>query len=157
MIEFNGYLTGKSFLFLQKKDQSLGRKAVCFGFLGCAPIIYSFGILLRDPKSIYFAFYLIALPICLMLTFIPKSKKQVKKMTPYRIFVEGDIITSVTEMNVETKFIEDVKTVRDYGEFYELIFPFGKISHNFICQKSLLSKGSLEDFEKLFEGKLTRR
>ena len=35
-------------------------------------------------------------------------------------------------------------------------FIFGKISDKFICQKDLLTKGSLEEFERIFEGKIKR-
>ena len=52
--------------------------------------------------------------------------------------------------------IGDAKQVRDFGEFYEIVFLFGKISDKFICQKNLLTKGTLEQFESLFNGKLQR-
>ena len=52
--------------------------------------------------------------------------------------------------------ISDAKQLRDFGEFYEIVFPFGKVSDKFICQKNLLTQGTLEEFEKLFEGKTTR-
>ena len=57
---------------------------------------------------------------------------------------------------MEYRNIEDVKCVRDFGEFYELVFPFGKISEKFICQKDLLSKGTLAEFEALFGDKILR-
>ena len=41
--------------------------------------------------------------------------------------------------------------------WYEIVFPFGKISSNFICQKNLIFKGSLEEFEDLFNGKIVKR
>ena len=37
-----------------------------------------------------------------------------------------------------------------------MVFPFGKVSEKFICQKSLLSEGTLEDFEKLYIGEWKR-
>jgi len=50
-----------------------------------------------------------------------------------------------------------VKKVYDYGEFYFISFYFGKISCYFICQKSLLTQGTIEDFEKLFDGKIVKK
>ena len=41
--------------------------------------------------------------------------------------------------------------------FYFIKFPFGKYSDKFICQKSLLTQGTLEEFEALFEGKIERK
>ena len=78
-------------------------------------------------------------------------------MTPHRIYLENDTITCIAEKYVETKFWEDVKVVNDYGEFYELIFPFGNASDKFICQKSLLSNGKIEDFENLFGEKIVKK
>ena len=157
MIKFDGYLTGSALHLFRKRGRSFGRKILVFSFVACAPIFHSMGILLRQPPWVVFlAFYAILLPVLLLVLLIPPSKKEAKKMTPKRIFVDGDMITSVTEMNTETKFVEDVKTVKDHGEFYELVFPFGKISHNFICQKELLAQGTIEEFEALFEGKIVR-
>lgn len=53
--------------------------------------------------------------------------------------------------------IKDVKNVYDHGEFYDLVFPFGKISGKFICQKNLLTEGTLAEFEALFDGKIVRK
>ena len=61
------------------------------------------------------------------------------------------------EKFTESAAIEDVVKLVDYGEFYDLSFPFGKLNDKFVCQKSLLSKGTLEEFEALFEGKIIRK
>ena len=53
--------------------------------------------------------------------------------------------------------ISDVKKVVDHGEFYELSFVFGKVSDKFICQKSLLTKGTLEEFKAMFGDKVYRK
>ena len=77
-------------------------------------------------------------------------------MLPKRIVADEESITCTTDKEIVTKWITDVKQVIDHGEFYELVFPFGKISTNFICQKELLTKGTLEQFERLFEGKISK-
>ena len=77
-------------------------------------------------------------------------------MTPKKIFVQDEYIVCTADKWTEAKAVSDVKVVRDFGEFYDLVFPFGNASEKFVCQKSLLSKGTLEDFEALFEGKLER-
>lgn len=157
MLEFKGHLTGKSLSFFQRRQRILGQKLLLFSFIGCFPIIYICGVLLRNPKSTMLLFYLVVLPLCFLFTFIPKSKKETLQMTPHRIYLENDTITCIAEKYVETKFWEDVKVVNDYGEFYELIFPFGNASDKFICQKSLLSNGKIEDFEKLFGEKIVKK
>lgn len=100
----------------------------------------------------YLSFYLI-FPL---LVRIPRSKKEQAAVLPKRIYTERNSIVCVAEKYQERKKIADVKLVRDFGEFYELVFPFGKYSEKFICQKSLLSKGTLNAFEALFPGKIVR-
>ena len=66
-------------------------------------------------------------------------------------------IVCIAEQYKESKPISDVSKVIDCGSYYDIRFPFGKLSDKFICQKDLLTKGSLEKFEELFEGKIRRR
>ena len=54
------------------------------------------------------------------------------------------------------KPISKVKKVIDMGEWYYIIFKFGDISNSWICQKDLITQGTIEDFEKIFEGKIKR-
>ena len=86
-----------------------------------------------------------------------KGKKKKESYLPYRIFTDEEYVVCITKKNEEYRLIKDVKLVYDYGEWYEITFPFGKKSSNFIYQKSLLTKGTLEEFEALFEGKIVRK
>ena len=53
--------------------------------------------------------------------------------------------------------MEGIKGVRDFGEYYVLIFrDLGDFSQ-IICQKDLLTNGTIEQFEELFDGKLVRK
>ena len=88
--------------------------------------------------------------------YLPKSEKEKKQITPNRIYTDGRSIVCVTEKYTEHRDVHDVKQVLDNGEYYEIIFRFGQISSRFICQKNLLKRGTLRDFEKLFKGKIVR-
>ena len=77
-------------------------------------------------------------------------------MIPKKIVTDNDYIISIADKYSDSRNINDVKLVRDFGEFYEIIFPFGKISEKFICQKNLLVKGTIEEFEALFGDKIVR-
>lgn len=155
MIEFDGYISGAA----EKRFYSKSWEIVPFGLL-CAALVVT-------PMVVYISyrmqswmpmvgyciiFALIPISLC-----IPKSKKEKLAMLPKRIYIEEDHIVCIAEKYSESKLIQDVKRVIDHGEFYELSFPFGKFSEKFMCQKSLLSKGTLEEFEALFEGKIVRR
>ena len=78
-------------------------------------------------------------------------------MLPNRIWLDEDYIYCQAKAYLEQKCIDDVKRVYEYADFYELCFPFGNISIRFICQKSLLTQGTLEEFESLFKGKITKK
>ena len=77
-------------------------------------------------------------------------------LLPKRIYSDGESITCVGANYIESKLIGDETLVRDFGEFYELVYPFGKISDKFICQKDLLTQGTIEDFEALFKNKIVK-
>ena len=80
---------------------------------------------------------------------------------PFTITINnGNIINSYFEKSglvFGTKSLSRVKKVIDAGEWYYVIFRFGDIGNSWICQKNLLTQGTIEDFEKLFENKIVRK
>ena len=154
MIEFNGYLTGSAEKYFFEKSTYLGRMYLMFGIIAMLPVAIFLAI------QIDFLFvggmYCLAAITYLVLSFIPKSKKKKLSVTPKRICIDKDSMTCHADKYVESKFVKDVKQVLEFEEFYEIQFPFGNISDKFICQKDLLVKGSLAEFEELFEGKIRK-
>lgn len=154
MIEFNGYLTGFAKKHFLNKSVRFVQYSYIVAIILMSPTLFAFMIKLLNPTQIVIiCFGAIIIPF----TFQIKTKKGKQKITPKRIYVKDNTIVCITDTYTESKFIDDVKEVRDYGEFYYLIFPFGKISTSFVCQKNLLSNGTLEEFEALFEGKVVRK
>lgn len=155
MIEFSGYLSGSAEAFFYKKSRYLGLGFLLVGMILVLPTIIVLSVRLNDaaPTIVYCAIF----PVLCLLSLIPKRKKEKRRLTPKRIYTEDDCITCVANGYVETKFVDDVKMVVDHGEFYEIIFPFGKVSDKFICQKDLLTQGSLQSFEELFKGKVIKK
>ncbi len=124
-----------------------------------ATLAVLFPFILYTLKNGYYDFLICFAPAFVAITLIPlipKTKKQKLQLTPKRIFTDGETLTCVGENYTESMLIGDEKEVRDYGEFYVLVYPFGKVSEKFVCQKKLLTKGSLEEFEALFEGKIKK-
>ncbi len=152
MIEFDGYLTGDAEKHFWKQSSGLFLKFFLFGLLVCIPPCIT-GI----RSNFWFPFYLlfICFVMILIVLYLPKTKKS-RSMTPKKIYFEDGYIICIADQYTESRSISDVKKVRDFGKFYELVFPFGKSSEKFICQKVLLVKGSLEEFEALFPNKLER-
>ncbi len=155
MIEFNGYLTGFAEKHFFRKSRILGQNILLVSSFIILPAIVSVAIRIQNWTPILIWLFAFAgIPLIVM---IPKGKKEKIQITPKRIYVEDEYIVCVADRYTESRLVSEVKTVRDFGEFYEMIFPFGRISDKFICQKSLLTKGSIQDFEALFSGKIVNK
>ena len=154
MIVFDGYLSGVSEKWFHKRNRDFGRNIFLIALLIFLPIVIFISI--NKHNWLLTCLYSLLFVIIPLLTLIPQSEKEKKAVTPKKIVVSEEQIVCYADKYEETRCIYDVKVVKDYGDFYELIFPFGKISNKFICQKNLLSKGTLKEFERLFEGKIIR-
>ena len=78
---------------------------------------------------------------------------------PKRVYVDTEEESIVHECEKMERFhmLYSVERVLDYGEWYYFIFNYANRDLYFVCQKSLLTNGTLEEFEELFEGKIERR
>ena len=156
MIEFSGYLSGNAERYFWKRSATLGQILILIGMLVCLP--FPLGFVDRSnnwyPVIGYLAFWMFFI---LIFPFLHKSKKDKEKMLPFKITIQDDYIVVQTKTGSESRKIDEVNVIYDYGEWYAFAFPVGKVSMNFICQKDLLSKGSLKEFEDLFEGKIINK
>lgn len=74
-----------------------------------------------------------------------------------RLIVDDKTISTTAiggKKPMKTVPLTKVKTVLDMGQWYDIIFKHGDITNSWTCEKSNLVKGTLEDFERLFEGKI---
>ena len=149
MIEFDGYLTGVAKNHFFRRWSHFVRTIIVISMAGVLCPIVLFFVNRGDWKS------LTVIAVCFAVVFLCTFlQKKDQKLLTKKIVISEETITCITDKQSESRLIFDVKTVRDYGEFYEILFPIGKVSFSFICQKSLLSKGSLEEFESLFHDKI---
>jgi len=156
MVEFTGQLTGRAEKCFIRKSRRTGLSFVGFGCVLTVPfVVFISKAVFHDDLFMYMM--IPALCMLPLLCLIPKSKKEHLAMLPKRIYLNKNHVVCVADRYSESKLIQDVAKVIDHGEFYELRFPFGKLSEKFICQKKLLSKGSIEEFERLFAGKIVKR
>ena len=86
----------------------------------------------------------------------PKGKDYELIMTK-RVTIDGNCLESEGDQLTEARSIDQIKCVIDYGEWYKIIFRFPNKSQRFICQKDLITQGTIEDFETLFADKIIRR
>lgn len=82
-------------------------------------------------------------------------KKDILKMLPMRITMQDDILSAENEKGIASKEIEREKQVIDGGEWYFIEFYYPKCPI-FICQKSLITTSTIEEFESMFEGLIVR-
>ncbi len=103
---------------------------------------------------------LMVIPGILLITLVcipPRKKKDFDRIMPNMVKIDGDEIECRSDAFEEFRMLYDVTEVLDFGEWYQILFTFSSKSYLFICQKSLITEGALEDFEKLFEDKITRK
>ena len=161
MIEFSGNLSGLAKSYYYKRERMFGIKITLITLVIAYPLILIMAYFLHNefnrPILVLTCAYLptfILFPLLILI--IPMDKKG----SPKKIFTDEEYIVVVIEYGQGQeiyKLISDVESVKDFGEFYALQFPIrAGISNAFICQKDLLTKGTLKEFEALFEGKIVR-
>ena len=156
MIEFNGYLTGTSQKFFCKQIVKLQQKIILFTLIPIFIILMIVFYLVFDVIALYPEVIISEIILSALALLLPniQTKKEKEKITPQKVYIENDMIVSKSNAAVDTRFMKDVKEVRDYDEFY--YFVFKAYSYRFVCQKDLLTQGTIEEFESLFAGKIKK-
>lgn len=161
MIEFKGEQTGKCREFLFKKYGKIYRTI----FLVTAVLFVIVGLWLSTLEGGFFdtlskvAF--IGVVLMVVIAFLPFGKMEPKKVLAQRIYIDTEEETIIREhdsSDVKEVFhmLNTVEKVLDYGEWYYFDFAYGDKDNCFACQKDLLTQGTLEEFEALFQGKIER-
>lgn len=163
MIEFNGLITEENQLNRMKKID----KTVFFVFFGGLILIWIIIILFELIFSDVLQELWLECVACsaIMLGLIFLSMKTPKKvvlrfrLSPHIIITEKDLSIELRSNGKEvwrTRKITNVKKILDCGEVYYIIFKFGDITNSWICQKSNIVNGSINEFEVIFQSKIVR-
>ena len=87
------------------------------------------------------------------------TKREQKELFPTRAVFYADkdhsVLFECPKRRLEL-YREDIRRVLDMGAYYYLDIPF-QSGRGMVCQKSLMTIGTEESFEKLFEGKIERK
>ena len=84
-------------------------------------------------------------------------EKTLQSMIPKKVSIEEDgYIEAEWEDFSMGKSMSSVKKLIDYGGCYHIVFYFPK-EKDIFCQKNLITKGTIDAFERLFEGKIVRK
>ena len=156
MIEFYGELSEKSKQYLLKENSLIGLLAGIF-------IVIVFGTVTVVIAQIFnlwillwiIPFYVLVALIAMFAPYLQK-KKTLSLLIPKKISIDEENIYYDLEKISEYKPLYSVKRVFDYGDLYLIKFYFPRVS-GYVCEKSLIKQGSIEEFEKIFEGKIERK
>ena len=160
IIEFNGELSQESKRYILKQQHKIGVICYFITFILFSAFILFFGyttgtITYLLPFEILFLIWII---IMIMFPKLNISQKIMKEYYPRQVIITKEEISfeNISYESYCCKKLIDVKKVIDCGNFYyfKFYFPF---NHNCVCQKDLITKGTLEEFEKLFEDKIVRK
>ena len=159
MLEFKGELSDickKSIL----KEQSITGVIVAFivAIFG-GVIVITLAYILNWMELLFFLIPLILIvPIIASAPYLQKNKT-LEISVPQRIVIDGKEESLYIALGKPTRIIKksllSIKSVEDNGDWYYLKLRFPKLG-GFICQKNLLTEGSIEEFEALFQGKWGR-
>ena len=153
MIEFTGQPSFEVHKHIYQKTRRMLHIVSSIAWFVLLVPIASFTI--NHNMALFLYGYLAMLPFLNLVVLLCQPSKK-KPMMPGAILIDNEYIEYQSQQATVCRNISDVKVVRDYGEFYDIISYFGKGSDFYVCQKDMLSRGTLEDFEKLFEGKIVR-
>ena len=100
-------------------------------------------------------FFLILIPFPFLATITP-NEKDLPTYLPSKVTIDTKAgeITAESSRFCTDAYIDDVVKVLDYGEWY--LIHVGDRDGRFICQKDLLTSGTLEEFETIFGDKIQR-
>lgn len=160
MVVFSGELSNNGKKFLLKKNAFIG--FIVSLIITLIALVIVVMIALMYELWIAFLFLLPFLLIILLATLAPylQREKTLKLIAPSKIVFNGEtgyiqVFLKESEIIIE-KPVSKVKSVIDEKEWYYLKFNFLKLD-GLICQKSLITEGTIQEFEKLFEGKIIRK
>ena len=154
MIEFRGKITGKTQNYMLKRSSRLGLIA---GIIIIIPFIIITIIAIFTWDWIA-SLFIPCLIFGVVISGMPANKKYYDNILPSSVYLsnDGNIVSSSPKFKY-IKPISRVKRVIDYGEWYHIFFDFKYRNGQFVCQKNLIVTGSIEEFEKLFDGKIIRK
>ena len=148
MIEFSGELTGESKRFVIKNMRR--------GLFIVSMIVF---LVFAIPTVVFamaynYLFFIFLIPVSIVLLNPFCQGKNMKKPFNIKITVVEDEVIYEHETVYNSYAISEVEEVIEYEEYYHILF--NNFNKNYVCQKDLLTKGTIEEFEALFEGKITR-
>lgn len=152
MIEFKGKINGRALKFQAKRYRKM---FILSCFAAAVPMLLLHGWLYLS-LIVIFSVLCIGLP----LFFILIPTRFWGMLAPKRVYIDLEdrtIVSEITGPREVFRMIDDIVEVKDYGEFYTFKFTSLKEYIHFVVQKDLITQGTIEEFEEIFEEVLVRK
>ena len=153
MIEFQGELSAECKKYILKRE-------ACISLISASIVATVICIAIVVAIFMIHWIFVIAVPVLIVfvaLSAVRPSPKYYSRIIPKHITIENDEILSEGEKFCYKRTVTQVKKVLDMDGWYYILFYYPYRNSRFICQKDLLTMGSFNDFEKLFEGKIIKK
>lgn len=162
MIEFSGHYSDKICLNLaKKKNIYAGKIFLLFSIIGGGGATLISSLMHNKIQYEFLCLFIILLVLSIFIFVSPPKARVLRFNEWHSIVLDNDVICKTIyhgEQIVECRAIKKIKKVIDYGDCYYMIFDFfNDPSATWVCQKDLMVKGSVEEFERLFMGKIVRK
>ncbi|MCL2822176.1 MAG: hypothetical protein FWD86_03140, partial [Firmicutes bacterium] len=157
MIEFSGKTSDQS-----KKASKINGSMLSWALLLTAAVLIIAGCMavwIINHDWVMFALAMLSIPALIwILCKRPQKISSLDQTLEYTIHINSDIVVIINKMftsriEVATSKVRKAKDMKSY-----YLLTFGLLgSGPWVCQKDLIVKGTIEDFERLFEGKIVRK
>ena len=151
MIVFEGQITGeclKEYKKMHKIEVFIALISLFFSWI----IVNALAIYISNNE--WFAMLVISICIfCASLFLVVILYVRSKPWNKICIDSTNNTISFSRSKKVTCIKLDKISTVDDRGEFYSI----PEIDTAVLCQKSLLVEGTIEEFEKLFDGKIIKK
>lgn len=155
MIEFSGTVSEKCHEDRMKRVNKKWFIISVIGFVFVAIYTAFLGIL-HNEEFYLFLIITIGLAIFTIFEALPLPKKIRNRFLHLKITIKlnEEMISRQDQYSYTEEPITKVKKIIDMGDWYYIIFKLGDLSNCWVCQKDWIIQGTIEDFEKIFAGKI---
>lgn len=153
MIVFNGELSENNKKFLNRKMKNVSIISTCIlSIILVIPI--TLAVVFDD--TIWAIAYII-IPALILFSVVPIPKKKWDTICPTEISINDETVIIHGETFHQEREISQLKRIIDFGDCYKMEFVFPHKSFSCLCQKNLIVKGTLEEFEERFADIIVRK
>lgn len=155
MIEFDGKITCEATKIVEK----MWFKSISFSIIVAFAVFSAIPLYLAVAVNIEYLLYVavVAIPFLISFLVLIITKRRDAQNTLYKKLVidtdEQSVVAYYSGYEIFRMF-EEIQSIEDHGEWYS--FVFNRRTAFIIAQKDLITKGTIEEFEKLFKGVIVK-